>query len=64
MNRYNATLYFESKESAMESGYCDAVFVDDDPNFPYMAVVTFHADDYDIEQDDESLEVDLDLVTA
>ncbi len=43
----------------MESGYCDAAFVEDDPNFPYMSVVTFHADDYDIEEDDESLEVDI-----
>ena len=42
MSRYNATLYFDTKQSALDSGYCDAVLVDDDvPEFGYMAVITF-----------------------
>jgi hypothetical protein len=56
MSRYNATLYFRSKQSAMEAGYRDAVKTDED-DFPYMAVVTFFADQYDIEEDDDLFEV-------
>jgi len=55
--RFNATLYFKSKQSALDAGYCDAVHIEDDPNFPYMAVVTFFADDYDVEEDDDLFEV-------
>ena len=62
MNRYNATLYFRDEESALEAGYCDAVRNDDDPEFPYMAVITFFADAYDVEADDGSLEVDLGMI--
>ena len=28
--RYNATLYFNNKQSALDAGYCDAMMVDDD----------------------------------
>ena len=60
MNRYNATLYFKTIQDAMDAGYCDAVMVEDDvPECGYMAVVTFECDSYEIEQDDESLDVDL-----
>jgi len=58
VNRYNATLFFKSIQSAMDAGYCDAVETDDEA-FPYMAVVTFHCDDFLIEGDDESLDIDL-----
>ena len=58
MNRYNATLYFKSIQNAMDAGYCDAKETDDEA-YPYMAVVTFHCDEFLIEGDDESLDVDL-----
>ena len=59
MNRYNATLYFDSIQSAMDAGYCDAVMVDDDtPELGYQAVITFCCDGYEVLQDyEESLEV-------
>ena len=57
--RFNATLYFKSKESAMESGYCDAVHDWENDEFPYMSVVTFMADGYEIEEDDDLLEVNV-----
>jgi len=54
VNRYNATLYFDSIQNAMDCGYCDAVMVDDDvPELGYMAVVSFMADAYEIESDDD-----------
>ena len=55
--RYNATLFFKSKQSALDAGYCDAVHDEDDTNFPYSAVVTFFADDYTVEEDDDMFEV-------
>ena len=56
--RYNATLYFDTKQSALDAGYCDAVLVDDDvPEMGYMSVITFFCDGYAIEEDDDSLEV-------
>ena len=58
MNRYNATLYFDTKQSALDAGYCDAVLVDDDiPESGYMAVITFFADGYEIEEDNDLFEV-------
>jgi hypothetical protein len=54
--RYNATLYFKSKQSALDSGYCDAVETDED-DYPYMSVVTFFADHYDVEEDNDLFEV-------
>jgi hypothetical protein len=58
MNRYNATLYFSNKQSALDAGYCDAVAVDDDfPEAEQMAVITFFADGYEIEEDDDLFEV-------
>ena len=60
MNRYNATLHFDSMQNAMDAGYCDATYLDDDlPELGCQAVITFHCDGYEIEPDDESLEVDL-----
>jgi len=60
LNRYNATLYFDSMQNAMDAGYCDAVYLDDDiPELGVQAVITFQCDGYDIEPDDESPEVDL-----
>lgn len=59
MNRYNATLFFKSIQSAMDAGYCDAVENDDDA-YPYIAVVTFQCDEFLIEGDEESLEVSID----
>ena len=60
MNRYNATLYFDSMQNAMDAGYCDATYLDDDlPELGCQAVITFHCDGYEIEPDDESLDVDL-----
>ena len=56
MSRYNATLYFKSKQSALDAGYCDAV-ENDDEDYPYMAVVTFFADAYDVDEDDDLFEV-------
>ena len=56
--RYNATLYFKSKQSALDSGYCDAVETDED-DYPYMSVVTFFADHYDVEEDLDLFEVDV-----
>jgi hypothetical protein len=56
MSRYNATLYFKSKQSALDSGYCDAVETDED-DYPYMSVVTFFADHYDVEEDNDLFEV-------
>jgi hypothetical protein len=56
VSRYNATLYFKSKQSALDAGYCDAVKTDED-DYPYMAVVTFFADHYDVEEDDDLFEV-------
>ena len=56
--RYNATLYFDTKQSALDAGYCDAVMVDDDaPEDGYMAVITFFCDRYEIEEDDDLFEV-------
>ena len=56
--RYNATLYFNTKQSAIDAGYRDAVMVDDDlPESGYMAVITFFADGYEIEEDDDLFEV-------
>ena len=52
--RYNATLYFNTKQSALDAGYCDAVMVDDDvPELGYMAVITVFADSYEVEEDDD-----------
>jgi hypothetical protein len=63
LNRYNATLYFETKQAALDAGYCDAVMLDDDiPELGYQAVITFECDGYEIEEDDESLDVDLSLI--
>ena len=62
MNRYNATLYFDTLQNAMDAGYCDAVAVDGDEDNGYMAVVTFLCDQYDIRVADESLEVDLEMI--
>jgi len=59
VNRYNATLFFKSIQSAMDAGYCDAVENDDDA-YPYIAVVTFQCDEFLIEGDEESLEVSID----
>ena len=56
MSRYNATLYFKSKQSALDSGYCDAVETDED-DYPYMSVVTFFADRYEVEEDNDLFEV-------
>lgn len=54
MKRYNATLYFNTKQAALDAGYCDAVMVDDDvPEWGYMAVITFFADGYEIEEDSD-----------
>ena len=39
MNRYNATLYFRSKEAALEACYCDAVHDWENNEFPYMTVI-------------------------
>ena len=61
--RYNVTLYFETEREALDAGYCDAVMVSD--NFPedgYMAVITFECTSFQIEEDDESLEVDLEMI--
>lgn len=55
MGRFNATLYFKSKQNALDAGYCDAV-ENDDEAYPYMAVVTFFADQYDIEVDADLFE--------
>lgn len=61
MNRYNATLYFDSIQNAMDAGYCDAVMVDDDiPEQGYMAVISFSADGYEIEPDEEP-EIELNI---
>jgi len=57
MSRYNATLYFKTKQSALDAGYCDATYDEDETDFPYTAVVTFFADYYDIEEDDDLFEV-------
>lgn len=59
MRRFNATLYFKSKEAAMESGYCDAVHDWENSDYPYQSVVTFMCDGYEIEEDDDLLEVEL-----
>ena len=59
LTRYNATLFFKSLQNAMDAGYCDAVESDDDA-YPYMAVVTFHCDEFLIEGDEESLDVEVD----
>ena len=61
MTRYNATLFFKSLQNAMDAGYCDAVETDDEA-YPYMAVVTFHCDEFLIEGDEESLDVDLEAL--
>jgi hypothetical protein len=58
--RYNVTLYFKSKESAVDSGYCDAVETDEE-DYPYMSVMSFFADHYDVEADDDLFEMDDDL---
>ena len=58
--RYNATLYFDSMQNAMDAGYCDAVYVDDEIiELGVQAVITFSCDGYEIEPDDESLEVEV-----
>jgi hypothetical protein len=63
LNRYNATLYFETKQAALDAGYCDAVMVDDDvPELGYMTVITFECTSFQIDEDDESLDVDLSLL--
>ena len=65
MNRYNATLYFDSIQNAMDAGYCDAVYLDDDiPELGCQAVITFFCDGYEIEPDDdfEIVAVDMDGV--
>ena len=47
--RYNATLYFNTKQSALDAGYCDAMMVDDDePEGGYFTVITFFADGYEV----------------
>lgn len=54
MNRYHVTLYFNTAQDAMDSGYCDAVMVDDDvPEWGYMAVISFHANGYEVEEDSD-----------
>jgi hypothetical protein len=56
--RYNATLYFNTKQSALDAGYCDAMMVDDDvPEAGYFTVITFFADGYEVEQDNDLFEV-------
>jgi hypothetical protein len=56
--RYNATLYFNTKQSALDAGYCDASMVDDDePEGGYFTVITFFADGYEVEQDNDLFEV-------
>ena len=56
--RYNATLFFKTKQSALDAGYCDAMPLDDDiPELGYMTVITFFADGYEIEEDDDLFEV-------
>ena len=42
----------------MDCGYCDAVETGDEA-YPYMAVVTFHCDEFLIEGDEESLDVEV-----
>ena len=60
LTRYNATLYFDSIQNAMDAGYCDAQPVDDDiPELGYMAVISFSADGYEV----EPAEDDFDIVT-
>ena len=58
MTRYNATLFFKSIQNAMDCGYCDAV-ENDDEAYPYIAVVTFRCDEFLIEGDEESLDVEV-----
>lgn len=55
--RYNATLYFRTKQAALDAGYCDAIHDEDETEFPYTAVVTFFCDHVDIEEDDDLFEV-------
>ena len=50
--RFNATLFFASKQDALDAGYCDAV-KNDDEAFPYMAVITFFCNDFLVEEDDD-----------
>ena len=58
LTRYNATLFFKSIQNAMDAGYCDAV-ENDDEAYPYIAVVTFRCDEFLIEGDEESLDVEV-----
>ena len=55
--RYNATLFFKTEQAALDAGYPDAVYDEDDLNYPYSAVITFFCDDYYVEQDDDLFEV-------
>ncbi len=58
MNRYNATLYFDSMQNAMDAGYCDAVYLDDDiPELGCQAVISFSADGYEIEPAEDDFEI-------
>ena len=60
MNRYSATLHFDSMQNAMDAGYCDAVPVNDDvPEMGYMSVISFMSDGYEVETADESLDVEV-----
>jgi len=56
--RYNATLYWKTKQSAMDAGYWEAMPLDDDmPEGEHFSVITFVADGYEIEEDDDLFEV-------
>lgn len=44
MKRYDATLYFDTHQNALDAGYCDAVESDLEDG-GYMAVVSFECDD-------------------
>lgn len=44
MKTYNATLYFDTKQNALDAGYCDAVESDLEDG-GYMSVITFECDD-------------------
>ena len=55
--RYNATLFFKTEQAALDAGYCDAVYDEDDVNYPYSVVITFFCDDYYIEKDNDLFEV-------
>jgi len=58
MSRYNATLYFKTKQSALDAGYCEAMPLDDDmPEGEHFSVITFFADAYEIQEDNDLFEV-------